>query len=237
MVCKKIRFFIIAHESLTTACEQKKIAGIKYKIITDELGLVLEIYSEEEENIKKFIFSLPKDLMFFNSSSIDLSISDMASEALKKNSAKLVTAESCTGGLISKVITDKPGSSDYFWGGFATYNNKAKECLGVPASVIEKYGAVSKETVISMAENALEKSGADISVSVSGIAGPGGGSDKKPVGTVWIAVKKSIAKTFLFLFSGSREEIRYKAAQAALLIVYKEISAQGVDSTILEHYI
>jgi PncC family amidohydrolase len=236
--CKKIRFFIIANELLKTICEQKKINGLDYKIITDEFGLILELYSKEEENIAEFIFSLPEYLMFFHSSSIDLSISDMASEALKKNDAKLVVVESCTGGLISKIVTDKPGSSDYFWGGFITYDNKAKENLGVSASIIEKYGAVSEETVISMAEKGLEKSEADICVSVSGIAGPGGGFINKPVGTVWIAVKKDIVKTFLFLFSGSRKDIRDKAAKAALLIVYKELlNDRGVDSTIFEHYI
>ncbi|MCL2706543.1 MAG: CinA family protein [Spirochaetaceae bacterium] len=235
--CKKIRFFIIAHEFLKAICEQKKINALDYKIITDEYGLILELFSKEEENIKEFIFSLPKDLMFFHSSSIDLSISDMASEALKKSGAKLVAVESCTGGLISKIITDKPGSSEYFWGGFITYDNRAKELLGVPASIIEKYGAVSKETVINMAEKGLEKSGAGICVSVSGIAGPDGGAVNKPVGTVWIAVKKGIAKTFLFLFSGSRKEIRDKAAQTALLIVCKELNNEGVDSTIFEHYI
>ncbi|MCL2792862.1 MAG: CinA family protein [Spirochaetaceae bacterium] len=234
---KKIRFFIIAQGFLKTICEQKKVIGLDYKIITDEFGLILELCSEKEEIIKEFIFSLPEDLMFFHSFSIDLSISDMVSEALKKNRTKLVVVESCTGGLISKIITDKPGSSVYFWGGFTTYNNKAKECLGVPASVIKKYGAVSKETVINMAEKGLEKSGADISVSVSGIAGPGGGSGNKPLGSVWIAVKKDIAKTFLFLFSGSRIEVREKAAQTALLIICKELNKQGLDSTIFEHYI
>jgi len=235
---KKIRFFIIAYESLKTVCEQKKINALDYKIITDEFGLILELYSKEEENIKEFILSLPKDIMFFHSSLIDLSISDMAAEALKKNSLKLVVVESCTGGLISKIITDKPGSSDYFWGGYITYDNKAKESLGIPASTIERYGAVSGETVISMAEKGLEKSGAGICVSVSGIAGPGGSVNNKPVGTVWIAVKKEIVKTFLFLFSGSRKDIRDKASQAALLIVYKELlNCGGVDSTIFEHYI
>ena len=238
LFCKKIRFFIIAPIFLENICGQKKINGLDYKITSDEFGLILELCSNEEENIKEFILSLPEDLMFFHSSSIDLSISDISSEVLKRNGLKLVVVESCTGGLISKIITDKPGSSDYFWGGFVTYNNKAKEMLGVPASVIEKYGAVSKETVISMVEKGLEKSKADISVSVSGIAGPGGGAIDKPVGTVWIAVKKDITKTFLLLFSGSRKEIRDKAAQAALLIVCKELlNSKGVDSTIFEHYI
>ena len=240
-LCKKIRFFIIAQELLSAICGQKKTDGLQYKIITDEFGLILELYSKEEENINKFIFSLPEDLMFFHSSFIDLSISDMASEKLKENGAKLVVVESCTGGSISKIITDKPGSSDYFWGGFITYNNKAKEELGVPAFIIEKYGAVSEETVVSMAEKGLEKSGADICVSVSGIAGPGGGSVDKPVGTVWIAVKtvkKDIAKTFMFLFLGSRKEIRDKASQAALLIISKELLiSEGIDSTIFEYYI
>jgi PncC family amidohydrolase len=238
LFCKKIRFFVIAQEFLRAICEQKKIDGLDYKIIADEFGLILELYSKEEEHIKKIICSLPEDLMFFHSSSIDLSISDIASEALKKNGSKLVVVESCTGGLISKTITDKPGSSDYFWGGFITYDNKAKELLGVAASVIEKNGAVSKETVISMAEKGLEKSGADICASVSGVAGPGGAAGGKPVGTVWIAVKKDIVKTFLFMFSGSRKEIREKACQTALLIVYKElINNMGVDSTIFDYYI
>ena len=259
-ICKKIRFFVITQGFLRDICEQKKTVGIDYKIITDEFGLLLEVYSKKEEDINKFIFSLPEDLMFFHSSSIDLSISDIVSELLKKNGAKLAVVESCTGGLISKTVTDKPGSSDYFWGGFVTYDNKAKESLGVPASVIKKYGAVSMETVISMAEKGLEKSGADICVSVSGIAGPGGGSIDKPAGTVWIAVKKDIAKTFLFLFSGTRKEIRDKAAQTALLVVCKELLDKGegltlergtkeglapqeknksrrVDTTVFEHYI
>ncbi len=238
IVCKKIRFFIIAPEFLKSICEQKKTPDLDYKIIADNCDLVLELYSKEEENIDRFIFSLPEDLMFFHSSSIDLSIIDITSEILKRNKAKLVVVESCTGGLISKIITDKAGSSEYFWGGFITYDNKAKEFLGVSASVIEKYGAVSEETVTSMAAKGLEKSGADICAAVSGIAGPDGGTLEKPVGTVWIAVKKDIPKTFLFLFSGSRKEIRNKAAQAALLIVYKELlNNGGVDSTIFEHYI
>jgi len=235
--CKKIRFFILTGEFLKTICEQKKTDGLDYKIITDDFGLVLELYSKEEENINKFIFSLPEDLMFFHFSSVDLSISDITADALKKNGSKLVVVESCTGGLISKIITDKPGSSAYFWGGFITYNNKAKEELGVPTSVLEKYGAVSREAVISMTVKALEKSGVDICASVSGIAGPDGGTADKPTGTVWIAVKKDIIKTFKFLFSGSRKEIRDKAAQTALLVVCKELNNKGVDSTIFEHYI
>ncbi|MCL2295107.1 MAG: CinA family protein [Spirochaetes bacterium] len=238
LFCKKIRFFIIAQAFLESMCGQKKIPDLEYKIIADEFGLILELCSKKEENIEKFIFSLPEELMFFHSSSIDLSVSDMAAEALKRSGAKLAVVESCTGGLISKIVTDKPGSSDYFWGGFITYDNKAKETIDVPAFIIEKYGSVSKETAISMAEKGLEKSGADICASVSGIAGPGGGTVDKPVGTVWIAVKRDIVKTFLFLFSGTRKEIRDKTAQAALLIVYKELLyCKALDSIVFEHYI
>ncbi|WP_188909096.1 CinA family protein [Salinarimonas ramus] len=97
----------------------------------------------------------------------------------------IVTAESCTGGLIAGLLTDIPGSSRAVERGFVTYSNEAKiECLGVPAATIEAHGAVSEETARAMAEGALAASRADVAVSVTGIAGPGGGSAEKPVGLV-----------------------------------------------------
>ena len=102
---------------------------------------------------------------------------------------KLCTAESCTGGLIAKTLTDLAGSSDWFERGFVSYSNQAKnEMLAVPSSVIEDYGAVSEPVAAAMAIGALRHSHADFSVAVTGVAGPGGGSEEKPVGTVWIAV-------------------------------------------------
>lgn len=109
-------------------------------------------------------------------------------EALRAVGRTLATAESCTGGLIAESITRIPGASEVLGYGWVTYVNEAKErLLGVPHDLLEQHGAVSRETVTAMAEGARERSGADIAVAVSGLAGPGGGSDELPVGTVWLA--------------------------------------------------
>ena len=131
---------------------------------------------------------------------------------------KVCTAESCTGGLIAKTFTDLAGSSDWFERGFVTYSNAAKsEMLAVPPTVIEDYGAVSEPVAAAMASGALRHSQADYAIAVTGVAGPGGGSAEKPVGTVWIAVASSeqqISK--LFQFDGDRAAVRDATLQAAL---------------------
>jgi nicotinamide-nucleotide amidase len=105
--------------------------------------------------------------------------------AARAKGLKIATAESCTGGLIAAILTEVAGSSDVFERGFVTYSNEAKtELIGVPAALIERHGAVSEEVARAMAEGALKHSQADIAVSVTGVAGPGGGTDAKPVGLV-----------------------------------------------------
>ena len=139
----------------------------------------------------------------------------------------MTAAESCTGGLIAKAITDHAGSSRVFWGGFVTYSNEAKiDLLGVNPQSLKKYGAVSSETVRSMAEGALSKSRADCSVAVSGIAGPGGGSEEKPVGTVWIGASLRDHKTASckYNFEGDRESVRLQATIEALKLLNELIS-------------
>ena len=109
-------------------------------------------------------------------------------DALNARRLSVASAESCTGGWIAKSITDVPGSSGCFGYGLVSYSNAAKQALlGVPSDTLERCGAVSEETVVAMAQGALAESGADLSVAVSGIAGPGGGTPEKPVGTVWFA--------------------------------------------------
>lgn len=130
------------------------------------------------------------------------------------------TAESCTGGWISQSLTALAGSSLWFDSGFVTYSNEAKQrLLGVPSSLftIDGPGAVSKEVVLAMAAGAIENSRANLAVAVSGIAGPDGGTEEKPVGTVWIAWQwedKSLARCFHF--SGDRESVRLATVLAAL---------------------
>ena len=141
-------------------------------------------------------------------------IVEQISEQLLKNKKRLTVAESCTGGWIAKVLTDLAGSSAWFERGFVTYSNDAKqEMLGVNKSTIEAYGAVSQETVNEMALGALKNSHADYSVSVSGIAGPSGGSVDKPVGLVWFAWAHADKVIFSEqqIFKGDRDGVREQA--------------------------
>ncbi|MBU0682812.1 MAG: CinA family protein [Candidatus Omnitrophota bacterium] len=137
----------------------------------------------------------------------------------------LACAESCTGGLVSNRITNIAGSSKYFLGSIVSYSNSAKVALlNVPEKNIKKYGAVSSQTCLAMAKGVKSVFSADISTAVTGIAGPGGGTSKKPVGLAFIAVisgsKKSTRKVF---FKGSRESIKNKFATAVLEMVYNLI--------------
>jgi nicotinamide-nucleotide amidase len=154
----------------------------------------------------------------------------LLTEALLARSLRLVTAESCTGGLIGKYMTDPAGSSRVFWGGFLTYADEAKTALvGVGREALATHGAVSEETVVAMARGALARSGADVAVAVSGIAGPDGGTPEKPVGTVWMAValKAGSCRSRLWRFSGQRDMIRRRTAVAAMLFAEAEVLGRG----------
>ena len=146
---------------------------------------------------------------------------------LKLNNFYLATAESCTGGGIAQTITEIAGSSAWFDRGFVTYSNASKcELLGVSADILENFGAVSEQTVLAMAKGALARSQAQISVAVSGIAGPDGGTIDKPVGTVWIAwtlFDRQIARCFQF--EGDRHAVRQQTIQEALQGVLSELQA------------
>jgi nicotinamide-nucleotide amidase len=131
----------------------------------------------------------------------------------------LVTAESCTGGWIAKIVTDVAGSSDWFDCGLVAYSYEAKQALlSVNPHTLETHGAVSRETVIEMVSGALVHSGASVAVAVTGIAGPGGGTADKPVGTVWVAWKRrgGYPRAQVFAFDGDREAVRRQTVAAAL---------------------
>ena len=151
------------------------------------------------------------------SSDIRQLVKQLSAELLRKQQ-KVCTAESCTGGMIAKAFTDLAGSSDWFDRGFVTYSNAAKsEMLGLPASLIEDYGAVSEAVANAMASGALRHSEADYAVAVTGVAGPGGGSEDKPVGTVWIAVaSKDQLEAQCHHFDGDRATVREATLRAGL---------------------
>ena len=154
--------------------------------------------------------------------SIEKSIGDL----LRLKSLKLAVAESCTGGLVSDRITNIPGSSDYFMGAIIAYAYEAKvELLGVQWDTLTTYGAVSREVVLEMAQGARKSLKTDLGVSVSGIAGPGGETDDKPVGTTWIGLSTpngDWARTFCWM--GDRIENKALSAQAVLEILFEYLT-------------
>ena len=150
-------------------------------------------------------------------------------DACRTRGLKLAVAESCTGGLLAAALTEIPGSSDVLDRGFVTYSNAAKQAmLGVPASVLETRGAVSKETAEAMAAGALERSGADLSAAVTGIAGPGGGTAQKPVGLVHLAAARRSGRRLdreQRYGDLGRAEIRRRSVLAALAMLEELASA------------
>ncbi len=146
----------------------------------------------------------------------------------------VTTAESCTGGWVAKVLTDIAGSSDYFHRGFVTYSNEAKhQMIGVKDASLQQFGAVSGPVVSEMALGALKEANADFAISVSGIAGPGGGSTEKPVGTVWFGfAQKQVDDTITIstkhcVFQGDRNQVRLQSTTYALEVLLEIISEKS----------
>lgn len=148
-----------------------------------------------------------------------LHLIEQLSKGLIAQNLSMTTAESCTGGSIAMALTELAGSSQWFERGFVTYSNKAKhEMLRVNNATLEAHGAVSEQVVREMVLGAIDHSDSHLAVAVSGVAGPGGGSDDKPVGTVWIAWGNSTnLNAMCYLFKGDRAAIRQKTVEQALL--------------------
>ncbi|HUA11662.1 MAG TPA: competence/damage-inducible protein A [Solirubrobacteraceae bacterium] len=148
-------------------------------------------------------------------------IDEQIARELRERGATIATGESCTGGLLAGRLTELAGASDYFLGGLVTYSNEAKHALaGVERGLIERHGAVSEEVALALADGARERLGADLGVGVTGIAGPGGGSEEKPVGLVWFAVTDAGARRARSVtLPGGRADVRDRATTVALHIV------------------
>lgn len=148
---------------------------------------------------------------------------------LRERHLTLAVAESCTGGLLAMRITEVPGSSDYFLGGVVTYANTAKiQVLGVPAAVLEKEGAVSPECAQAMAQGARRLFGADLALAITGIAGPTGGTPGKPVGLVYLSLAHPRGvEVERREFRGSRQGVRWSAAEVALELLSRHLKAAG----------
>ncbi len=148
----------------------------------------------------------------------DQTLAEVVGEKLAQQKKTIAVAESCTGGCLAKLLTDIPGASRYFTHGWVTYSNSAKTSeLGVPAHLIEKHGSVSEQVAQAMAQGARKRAGTAFAIGVTGIAGPTGASEQKPVGLVYISVDSDNGcETKRFIFSGGRGTIRLRAAQTAL---------------------
>lgn len=158
---------------------------------------------------------------------MDESLAAQAGRLLRENHKTLAVAESCTGGLLAHLVTSIPGSSDYFLGGFVTYSNAAKiNFLDVPSETIERHGAVSKETAEAMANGVRLQFNSDVALSVTGIAGPGGGTPEKPIGLTWIGISLADGtKAIRHLFQHDRAGNQNAAAGEALRMLIGELES------------
>ncbi len=215
-------------------CEDKRVEGFIARTIGLEeiegyrcirwvggLDVILESQEELERFLEKygeFVYALGREEM-----------EEVVGRLLKERGLKLATAESCTGGLLSARIVNVPGSSAYFVGGFVVYANELKtRLLSVEEEAIKRYGAVSEEVCRQMAVGALEETDADISLAITGIAGPGGATPDKPVGLTYIGIatdREVIVKRFLF--NGTRNENRFLATQWALEMLRRYLLKGG----------
>ena len=206
---KKVETTILAHAGevqihMKSMAEKQEAAVKAVNLLAEEL----------EEELDDRIFSVSGE-----------SLEEIVGFYLQMRNATLAVAESCTGGLISQRITSISGSSRYFLGGAVVYDNRLKSDLAdVPPKLIAEYGAVSKEVAVALAEGIRKKTRATLGVGVTGIAGPGGGTEDKPVGTVYIAVadgkKPEVAER---QFPGDRERVRWFASQQALEMVRRKL--------------
>jgi len=191
---------------------------LRLSAIGNNLSELKEEVQDEIERLKQLI---PDHIFGFDNETL----AEVIGRLLLKKGQTLAVAESCTGGYISHLITSVPGSSGWYKGGVTAYSNEIKQqLLGVSAGTLEKHGAVSEQVVCEMAEGARRKMKADFSVATSGIAGPTGGTEEKPVGTVWIAVATP-GKIFAekFVFGDNRERNIIRSSQTALQILRRTI--------------
>lgn len=221
----------------TVGIGESEIAAKLKDVVFDNVNLSYRIYYPEihlkltakdagdiaaEENIQKYATLLKSRLGKYVFTVDDESMEEVVSRLLFENNLTIATAESCTGGLLASRLTDVPGSSAYFSRGVVSYSNESKsELLKVDEKLITEHGAVSSQVVEAMAEGIKNQSGTDIGVAISGIAGPQGGSDEKPVGTVYIGVAYKEEPTFSqkYRFSGQRKDIKLASSEHALDII------------------
>jgi len=204
---------------------------LSYRIYFPEIHLKLVSKDKSIEtaknNVDKYSEILMDKLGEYIFTTENEELEEVVSKLLVKSKLTIATAESCTGGLLASRLTDIPGSSEYFLRGVVSYSNKSKsDLLDVPEKLIDKYGAVSTEVVEAMAVGIKNISGTDIGIGISGIAGPGGGSKEKPVGTVYIGIayKDETVCSKRYSFNGTRKDIKLISSEYALDMIRKKLA-------------
>lgn len=208
---------IMENQTDPTVAPYAKESGVMLRLTT--MASTKEEADSRFDPVQAEIEALAGDIIFGYG---DDQLQDAVYKLLKEKNLKIATAESCTGGMMGEFLTSVPGISDYYEMGVITYSNDMKEkLLGVSAETLKEYGAVSEQTAKEMAVGVLKKSGADIGVGITGIAGPSGGTDKKPVGLVYVGLADSKGNVIFreLHLSGSRERIRRTSVKNALNMV------------------
>ncbi len=193
-------------------------AGIEWGV-TAQKGYIKGIFQSNDESL---VVEAAKRMEVFYQERCTHDVFDKVHSTLIENGKTITVAESCTGGLLGSKLTSEPGSSAYFLGGILTYSNEQKiQLLHVGREMIDRFGAVSRETCLAMVDGLANLIDSDYQISITGIAGPGGGSADKPVGTVWIGRKRKgeSSEAFKFQFPGNRETVRESASNTALFLL------------------
>jgi len=226
---KKIHCIGIGESNLVSRLEAivKKFPQIRFGTTAKGGTITINLAGDDVEPINAFTSEISNELGDIVFGFDDDTLAGVVGKLLKRRNQSLVIAESCTGGLIAKMITDIPGASEYFLGGFVCYSNALKQSvLGVSKKVLTDFGAVSEQAAREMSAGAIKASGADWSISVTGIAGPAGRTDEKPVGLVYISIANAegISNVREFRFGNlGRDTVRQRSAVAALSLLRKSL--------------
>ena len=226
--------FMVSESALEEALQAGREAGVGWGTRVEDDRIAFSIRGGAGAARSAVLASVTARLGATRIREGDVRPAGLVLRALEAAGLSLATAESCTGGLVGKLLTDIAGSSRSYWGGTVVYSNEAKaRLLQVPAELVARHGAVSAEVAAAMAEGALARSGAGVALAVTGIAGPDGGSPEKPVGTVWISTCMGGKRPWVGMcrFSGTRDAVRRKSAVAALLAAEAAVRRTGFLDT------
>lgn len=225
--------FMVPESDLEEALQRNATPGVKWGTNAEGYRILLSLRGGSKSERETFYERLRQELGTERVVEGQQEIGEVLLADLSEAGVLLVCAESCTGGLVTKLMTDIPGSSSVLWGGFVSYADSAKkEVLGVSDATLRAHGAVSEQVAGEMAAGALRRSGGDaqVSVAITGVAGPGGGTEAKPVGTVWIAVAvdEGTVRTQRIYLPRDRDRVRRWSAVSALLLVREALIEAGL---------